>query len=168
MSAGEQILGMLRSAGVAFEVREHPPASTAAEAADHRGTALSDGCKAIVMKLGKRFAVLAFAADRSIDNRKLRHRLHVRRYRFATPDELAALTGGLVPGSVPPFGRPVFDLPLYVDAARAEPGRMWFTNASRARSVQLAVSDWLDIARPDDVFDFTRDVDDRSPLPGQG
>lgn len=139
-----------------LDVRAHAPASTAVEAAALRGTPLSDGCKAIVMKLGKQFAVLAFSADRSIDNRKLRHRLRVRRYRFATEDELAALTGGLVPGSVPPFGRPIFDLPLYVDAARTVAESMWFTNASRSQSVRVAVAGWLEVAQPVDVFDFTR------------
>ncbi len=153
---GERILEALRAHGADLEVREHAPARTAVEAAELRGTALSDGCKAIVMKLGSRFAVLAFSADRTIDNRKLRHHLRVRRYRFATPDELAELTGGLVPGSVPPFGRPIFDLPLYVDAERAAAEWVWFTNGSRSQSVRARVVDWLAVALPVDVFAFTR------------
>ncbi|MEM6928461.1 MAG: YbaK/EbsC family protein [Myxococcota bacterium] len=151
---GARILAALKTA--ALDVRDHAPASSAVEAAALRGTALSDGCKAIVMKLGKDFAVLAFSADRSIDNRKLRQRLRVRRYRFATEDELAALTGGLVPGSIPPFGRPIFDLPLYADATRAATEWMWFTNASRSQSVRVSVAGWLAVAQPVDVFDFTR------------
>jgi len=156
---GLRILGLLREHGVEVEVRGHPPATTAEEAAALRGTALADGCKAIVMKLGSGerafFAVFALAADRSIDNRRLRRHLRVRRYRFATADELAALTGGLKPGGVPPFGRPLFDLPLYVDADRAATAQMWFTNGSRTTSVRIAVADWLAVAQPADVFAFT-------------
>ena len=167
MSAGERKLQLLREASVEHEVRRHAEARTAAQAAALRGTALSDGCKAIVMKIGRRFAMLAFASDRNIDNRRLRHHLHVRRYRFATPEELAGLTGGLVPGSVPPFGRPIFDLPLYVDAARARPATMWFTNGARTQSVRLEVSEWLRVAEPEDVFDFTKELKGESRQAGR-
>ncbi|MEN0063817.1 MAG: YbaK/EbsC family protein [Myxococcota bacterium] len=153
---GARILQQFGDRGFDVEVREHPPANSAVQAATLRGTDLRDGCKAIVMKVGKVFAVLAFAADRTIDNRKLRQRLHVRRYRFATGEELADLTGGLVPGGVPPFGRPIFDLPLYVDVERASRDPFWFTNGARTQSVRVAVADWLAVAQPDDVFDFTR------------
>lgn len=167
---GDRILAALRDHGAHVEVRDHDAASTAEEAAARRDTALADGCKAIVMKLGSgaraRFAVLAFAADRSIDNRKLRRHLGVRRYRFATREELAELTGGLLPGSVPPFGRPFVDLPLYVDAARTTNPRMWFTNGSRTQSVQVEVRDWLSVASPDDVFAFTRDPSEPAPRNG--
>lgn len=165
MSVAERILERLAEHGVAITVRDHPPARTAIEAAELRGTPLEAGCKAIVMKLGKAFAVLAFGADRQIDNRKLRRRLGVRRYRFATEDELLELTGGLRPGSVPPFGRPIFDLPLYADQDRAQRDPFWFTNGLRTQSVCLSASDWRRVAAPDDVFDFTRDPvgeDDRS------
>lgn len=158
MTVAARIVDLFAAHGVAITVRDHDPARTAVEAASLRGTPLADGCKAIVMKLGRDFAVLAFAADRQIDNRKLRQRLGVRRYRFATADELSELTGGLVPGSVPPFGRPIFDLPLYADAERVSRDPFWFTNGLRTQSIGVPVAQWRRVAQPDDVFDFTKNA----------
>ena len=138
-----------------FDLIDHGPARTATEAAAARGTPLQIGGKSIVMKLGQTFAMLVVGSDRQVDNRLLRRHLGVRRYRFATVEELARLTG-LSPGAVPPFGRPVFDLPLYVDADRARLDRIAFSLASHRRSVCMATSDWLAVAKPDDIFAFTR------------
>ena len=150
-----RIEALLRGAEVAYRVLEHPAADTAVDVARVRGTPLAIGGKSLVMKLdrGIGFAVLVVGGDRRIDNRLLRRHLGLRRYRFATRDELAELTG-LVPGCVPPFGRPLFDLPLYVDAERLSHDRIAFSLASHTRSAEMAVSDWLSVAKPTDVFGF--------------
>ena len=149
---------LLDDHGAPYVVVEHPTAATAAEAATARGTPLAMGGKSIVMKLdrGLGFVMLVTAGDRQVDNRLLRRHLGVRRYRFATPDELLEHTG-LTPGCVPPFGRPVFDLALYVDAARATAPEIAFSLATHTASVRMATADWLAVARPTDVFPFARE-----------
>ena len=134
----------------------HDAATSAEQAASLRGTPLDIGGKAIVMKVDKRgFCVLAVRGADAIDNRAFRTHLGARRYRFATPAELDALTG-LLPGCIPPFGRPIFDLPLYVDAALADNRRIAFTPGTHTRSIVMATRDWLDAARPEDVWPFSR------------
>jgi len=49
--------------------------------------------------------------------------------RFASREELLELTG-LVPGSVPPFGRPILPFPLYVDTGIAANDRIAFNAGS--------------------------------------
>ncbi len=67
-----------------------------------------------------------------------------------------ALTG-LAPGCVPPFGRPVFDLPLFADSGVLARPRIAFSAASPTRSIVTATESWRALAEPDDVFAFTRD-----------
>ncbi len=142
--------------GYPHRIIEHAEARTAEEAALARGTPLSIGGKSLLMKLdrGIGFAVLAIPGDRRVDNRALRQHLRVRRYRFATPEELLQLTG-LAPGCVPPLGT-VFQLPLFVDSALASTERIAFSAGSRQCSVFMSTADWLTAARPDDVFPFVR------------
>ena len=153
----ERIVAHLDTCGVDYELVRHAPAHSAREAAELRGTPLEIGGKSLVMKLdrGIGFAVLALPGHRAVHNRLLRHHLSVRRYRFATLDELAALTG-LKPGAVPPFGRPIFDLPLFVDEGLALTSRVAFTAGSREVSIVMQTTDWLAAASPEDVFAFTR------------
>ena len=77
------------------------------------------------------------------------------RLRFATPEELAALTG-LTPGCVPPFGRPIFELDLYVDAALAAQDEIAFTAGDHGCSIIMPTAAWLDAARPTATFPCTR------------
>ncbi|MEQ1502705.1 MAG: YbaK/EbsC family protein [Myxococcota bacterium] len=158
-----RVFAVLDAGAVRHRTIEHAPAYDADQAARLRGTPLAIGAKALVFKLdrGIGFAVFALPADHTVDNRRLRRHLGVRRYRFATPAELAAVTT-LEPGAVPPFGRPVFDLPLYVDQALAGSRELAFTAGSHTVSVVLATADWLAVAHPTDVFSFATPS---SPLP---
>ncbi len=154
MRAHDRLLALL--AHTPHDRLEHPPITSAAHAAEVRGTPARIGGKAIVMKLRSDFAVLALPGDGRLDGRALRHGLHVQRYRFATPEELLDLTG-LAPGSVPPFGRPVFDLPLFVDSALAAQEHIAFTLAIPTSSAILAMADYMALARPEAVLPLTQD-----------
>jgi len=101
------------------------------------------------------FVILALRGSDTVFNRAFRSHLHLRRYRFATLEELGALTG-LTPGCVPPFGRPIFDLPLYVDLQLAALDQIAFTAGSHTDSIVMGTCDWLAVAKPTDVFEFSK------------
>lgn len=61
---------------------------------------------------------------------------------------------GLVPGSVPPFGRPILPLDLYVDAGVPDLPRVAFNAASLIDSLVLATADYLRVAQPAAVYAF--------------
>lgn len=132
-----------------YRTLEHAPTRTSAESAQVRGTPLSAGAKALVMKLGKggdTFGLFVLGADMRANSRAIRAQLKVRKSRFATPEELAELTG-LVPGSVPPFGPPVLPLPLHVDRALLERTQVLaFNAASLTRSVVMPTQEYLRVA----------------------
>jgi Ala-tRNA(Pro) deacylase len=140
----ERLIGWLTAAGVPFRVLHHPPVLTSAEAATVRGTPLEAGAKALVVRADGRPVHLVLPADRRVDNARLRELLEARRVRFATPDELAALTG-CAPGAVPPFGD-LFGLDGLVDEALTRVDEIAFNAGSRTVSITMRCADFLRLA----------------------
>jgi Ala-tRNA(Pro) deacylase len=131
----DRVEDWLRAGGVAYELVEHEPVYTSAEAARVRGTALADGAKALVVRAEERYVHLVLPGHLKVDNARLREILGTRRVRFATPEELLALTG-CTPGSVPPCGQ-LFGLPVLVDEALTARERITFNAGSHAVSVTM-------------------------------
>lgn len=150
----ERIVRLLEEHGIPYRRLHHAPTRTSEESARVRNEDIAIGAKALVMKLDDVFALFVISAARRVDSKKLRAHLKARKSRFATPDELAELTG-LVPGSVPPFGRPVLDLDLYADASVFANDRVAFNAGSLTDSIIMASADYRRLARPT-VFDFSR------------
>lgn len=132
---------------------DHPPTFTSEEAAAVRGTPLAIGGKSLVMKVGTDFALFVLSGARSLKGRRIQRHFRASRLRFATREELQALTG-LEPGCVPPFGRPVFDLPLYLDTASAAQDRIAFNPGDHTVSIVMQTADYLAVARPVEAFEF--------------
>jgi prolyl-tRNA editing enzyme YbaK/EbsC (Cys-tRNA(Pro) deacylase) len=143
------------SAGqVAFREVHHEPTLTSEDSARARGEDLRIGGKALLLKGDDEFALFVLPADCKVDSGAIRRELGIRKLRFATREELFAMTG-LVPGSVPPFGRPVLSFPLYVDAGIAANERIAFNAGSLTDSIILAVPDYLRLAGPHRIFGFS-------------
>lgn len=156
MSIQDRIRAHLTACNAAYTVLTHSYANTSASVAEARGTPLSWGGKSLVFKLGKRneFAVFAVNANRSVNSKEIRRFLGLTRLRFATSDELLELTG-LTPGCVPPFGQPIFDLPLYIDAHIPQQEDIAFSIASHTVSVTMKTKDYLAAAQPVAIFDYS-------------
>ncbi|MEM7457755.1 MAG: YbaK/EbsC family protein [Planctomycetota bacterium] len=149
-----RLRSFLEQGGASFREIEHEPTHTSEQSAAARGESMSIGGKALVMKAGAdRFVLLVIPADRKLDSTLLRKSMG-KRIRFATRDELDELTG-LVPGSVPPFGRPVLPLDLFVDRKLTENDRVAFNAASLTTSFIMPMADYLRIVQPE-VLDLSR------------
>ena len=72
--------------------------------------------------------------------------------RFASSEELMNLTG-LIPGSVPPFGKPILPFDLYVDPSLLTNTMIAFNAGSITDSIKMSLRDYQDIANPE-VFEF--------------
>ena len=138
-SVTERLEHWLREAGVAFEIFEHAPVHTSEEAARARGTRLEEGAKALVVRAEDRYVHLVLPAHLKADNALLRALLGTRKLRFATPEELLALTG-CAPGAVPPFGN-LFGLPVFVDEELCRNERVAFNAGSNSVSVTMRRGD---------------------------
>ena len=137
----DQIRAHLTAAGVTFAEKEHEPTHTSEESARARGESLSTGAKALVMKTDDTYRLFVLPADRKVDSQAIKRHLGAKKTRFADAAELAELTG-LVPGSVPPFGRPILPLDLYVDLALAENEKIAFNAGSLTHSIIMTLADY--------------------------
>ncbi|MBT6154889.1 MAG: hypothetical protein HOL01_15855 [Planctomycetaceae bacterium] len=149
-----RIRELLQRNDVAFREVEHAPTLTSEESARARGEDLRIGGKALLMKSGDTFRLFVLPADRKVDSSAIRQELGIRKMRFASRDELLELTG-LVPGCVPPFGKPVLPFDLFVDAAIRKNDRIAFNAGSLTNSVIMGVDDYLRVAEPTGEFGFS-------------
>ena len=104
--------------------------------------------EALLLKTDDVFRLFVLPADLLLDAKRVKQELEVRSVRFATREELLELTG-LVPGSVPPFGRPVLPFELYGDAAIGSvEDKVAFNAGSLTTSIVMKASDWKAAAQP--------------------
>jgi prolyl-tRNA editing enzyme YbaK/EbsC (Cys-tRNA(Pro) deacylase) len=148
----DEIRSLLDANQIAYRHVHHEPTRTSEESARARGEDVRIGGKALLMKLGDEFRLFVLSAALKADSAAIRARFGEKKARFATPDELRELTG-LVPGSVPPFGRPILPFDLYVDESILANERIAFNAGSLTDSIILSVSDYMRLANPT-VFRF--------------
>ena len=148
----ENIRAWLTSEGIPFREVHHEPTRTSEDSARARGEALRIGGKALLIKVDDAFRLFVLSAERKLDSAAVKRRFAAKKTRFATPAELMELTG-LVPGSVPPFGRPILPFPLFVDPSVLENERVAFNAGSLTDSIVMAVDDYCRIAGAE-VFPF--------------
>lgn len=137
----QRLEAWLRERGVSFRLIEHPPVFTSEEAARVRGTPLEAGAKALVLQAEEQRVQVVLPGHRRLDNARLRAILGTRTLRFATPEELLALTG-CVPGAVPPFGN-LFGLPVLVDEELTRCEEVAFNAGSNDTSIVMRCEDFL-------------------------
>jgi Ala-tRNA(Pro) deacylase len=149
----DRIRTLLDERKIVYRHIEHEPTYTSEESARARGESITVGGKAILMKVDADFRVFVLSAALKVDSKKIKDRFGAKKIRFASADELMEHCA-VVPGCLPPFGRPVFDLPLYVDSSVAANTIIAFNAGSLTDSLILAIEDYLEVAQPE-IFDFS-------------
>ena len=157
----QRILQLLQEHQIQFTSLHHEETRTSEESARVRGVDLSTGGKALVLKMrddsaANAFGLFILSAACELDTKAIKKEFQTKNVRFATAAELAKLTEGLVPGSVPPFGRPILDLDLYIDTSVTENEQIAFNCGSLTDSIIMSVGDYLKIAVPTKVFLFAK------------
>lgn len=150
----QAIRDLLASRDIRVREVHHDPTYTSEQSATARGEDIAIGGKAMIIKVDEAFHLFVLSAARAVDSGAIRKRLAARRSRFASPEELLRLTG-LVPGSVPPFGRPILDLDLYADQSMLTNDRIAFNAGSLTDSIIMGMRDYLSVANPA-VFSFSK------------
>lgn len=149
----DTILAHLERAGVPFVHLQHPAPASAEEASRARGVPIEHLAKALLMRVDGRRALFVVGLRDVVDNRALRAHLSARKARFVSAEVLLAETG-LVRFTVPPFGRPIIDADLYVDAGVLELPAIAFGLGDKTHSVRMRPTDWA-LATSAEAFVFT-------------
>ncbi|MFA5834701.1 MAG: YbaK/EbsC family protein [Bacteroidota bacterium] len=148
-----QICTFLTDRNIVFRTVQHQPTFTSEESAKARGEDVKMGGKAIVMKVDSDFKLFVLSAALKVDSKKIKKHFNAKSIRFASAEELMELTG-LVPGSVPPFGRPILNLDLFLDLSILENEKIAFNAGSLTDSVILKTSDYLSVINAEQ-FNFS-------------
>jgi prolyl-tRNA editing enzyme YbaK/EbsC (Cys-tRNA(Pro) deacylase) len=151
----EKIKTWLDSKDIKYKTVNHEPTLTSEQSALARGEDLAKGGKALVMKVGGEFKLFVLSASRKLDSSAIKKHFGIKKLRFANQEELMELTG-LVPGSVPPFGKPFFNLELYIDDSIKKNDKIAFNAGSLTNSIIISMEDYLKIARSKS-FNFSID-----------
>lgn len=151
-----KIIEVLKEKDIQYKYIEHPPTFTSEESAKARGEPLSSGGKALLMKVNKDFKLFVLPADRKIDSLSVRKAFSTRKLRFASREELERLSGGLVSGSVPPFGQPILPFEMFLDEKILTNRVIAFNAASLTDSIILPRDEYLKIAGQKGSFSFSK------------
>jgi len=143
----ETICEWLDREGAAYRTVRHGPTLTSEESARARGEDVRIGGKALLIKTDADFRLFVLSAALRLDSGALKKQLGVKSVRFATAEELRELTG-LVPGSVPPFGKPILPFELFLDESILANEKIAFNAGSLTDSIVMAVADYRRVANP--------------------
>lgn len=136
-----------------YESFEHDPVKTSEEAAKVRtGYTLHQGAKAIIARVkvsaqNKKFIMIVVPGDHRFDTVKVKNIYKAKDVRFATIEEVAEITGGILPGGVPPFGN-LFNLEVIADAQLLANEKIIFNAGDRSYSIGMLSSDYLKLVKP--------------------
>lgn len=151
----EKIEKLLKENNIEFKEIHHMPTKTSEESAMARGEDIRIGGKALVLKIDNDFKILVLSAAKKLDSNLVKKYFNSKKVRFADSNELMNLTG-LVPGSVPPFGKPIINLDLYVDNSILENEKIAFNAGSLTDSIIMNVKDYIKVSNPK-IFNFSKD-----------
>lgn len=168
--ATEKIISLLETSNINYKRVYHDECRTSEESAKARaegGGGLVTGAKAILMKVerkvaGAQFNVFVLPGDKQINSKVLKQALKTNfedfnGFRFANLEEMKEQTGGLIPGTMPPFGKPIFEQlsHLFIDVDLLEHKVIGFNAACLTQSLIVPTSDYIKIASPTDIFPFS-------------
>lgn len=151
----QKIRDFLKENSIDFKEIHHEPTKTSEESAKARGEDIKIGGKALIVKIDDKFNIFVISAAKKLDSSLVRKYFNAKNVRFADINELMELTG-LVPGAVPPFGKPILNLDLYVDNSITKNEKIAFNAGSLTDSIIMKVGDYLKISNSI-IFDFSKD-----------
>jgi len=151
MTVLEKISTLLKEQDIDYVQTHHEPTLTSEESARVRNESLTSGAKAIVYKVQDDFCLFVLAADQRLDPKKIKTYFkaqgkRVKKTRFASREELLEQTG-LVPGSVPPFGKPILPYDLYIDRSLLVNTHISFNAGSLTDSIKMSLKDYIGVSQ---------------------
>ena len=151
----EKIETLLKEKGCEYKKFEHEPVRTSEEAQAVRPEyTLEQGAKALIVRVKKgkekSFAQIVVPGDKKFDSKKVRDAIGANDIRFASEDEVIAITNGVKPGGVPPFGI-LWDLPVFCEKTLFDNEEIIFNAGDRSVSIAITANDYLKAVEPEIV-----------------
>lgn len=156
MTGGEQvraaILALFDASGVSYEHRVHLRPESPQQAASLRGVVAEAMTKTLLLRVGEHCGLYTMPYTSRMNSKAVRKYHGARKAHFVSAEVLLEATG-LVPGTVPPVGRPVLDFQLFADPALLGSEVIAFGVGLGTESLRVRSEDWAAVVRPQ-FFDF--------------
>lgn len=141
------ILQFLDQYQAKYELLDHEPVFTSAQAQQIRGLEGVIGAKALLIKTNLGYFLVVMPGTERLDSKKLKAHLGCKKLRFATPEEVVEIMGCEI-GACYPLG-PVCKTPMVVEASLAQAKRIAFNPGRHNRSVIMAWSEYERLLTPE-------------------
>jgi Ala-tRNA(Pro) deacylase len=141
-----QIKKLLDDNNIEYKAMEHEPVYTCEQAAKVRGTRLSQGTKALVLKADGKYVMAILPGDKELDEERLKRVLQAKKIELANAKQVKNITGCSL-GAVPPLGN-IFEIPVYADNALTQNEYIDFNAGSNKKSIEMRVKDLFKIIKP--------------------
>lgn len=146
MTVFEKIISLLNSKKVRYQLIEHEPVHTSAQAALVRGTAPEQGAKALVMCSDGVPVMLVLPGNLKVDLKSFKSKFGIKNLQMALPEEVEKITGVKI-GAVPPFGN-LFNLKLFVDTKLGINENIAFNAGDHSKSIVMSYHDFASLTSP--------------------
>jgi Ala-tRNA(Pro) deacylase len=143
----KQIRTLLSENSIEFIEIDHEPAITCEQSAKARGCRQEIGGKSILFKDKSDFRLFVISAVLQIDSKKVRKILKSGWLRFATSEELWEMAG-VEKGALPPFGRDILPVDLYLDESILKNDKIAFNAGMVTKSFIITVKDYRKLVDP--------------------
>ena len=87
------------------------------------------------------------SGDKKFDSEKIKNQFGLTDIRFATEEEVKNLTGGVLPGGVPPFGN-LFNFEVYADTDLLKNEKIVFNAGDKSFSIAMKSRDYIKLIKP--------------------
>ena len=146
MSVLEKIKEILDSLSIEYELLNHEPVYTSADAAKIRDMGLSNGAKALVFVADGEPVLIVVPGDKKVDLRKFKQLFKVKDLRMSSREEVKEITT-LEVGSIPPVGK-AMNLKSYFDASFLDKEIVAFNAGSHSVSIRMKARDLIQAENP--------------------
>ena len=146
MSVLEKIKEILDSLSIEYELLNHEPVYTSADAAKIRDMGLSNGAKALVFVADGAPVLIVVPGDKKVDLRKFKQLFKVKDLRMSSSEEIKEITT-LEVGSIPPVGK-AMNLKSYFDSSFLEKDVVAFNAGSHSVSIRMKAKDLIKAENP--------------------
>ncbi|MGM0440431.1 MAG: aminoacyl-tRNA deacylase [Chlamydiota bacterium] len=147
MTISTKIAEYLQTAGVDYEVIEHPEAFTAQAAAEAQHTPGKEVLKVVVVKADNKYLMCVLSADHRLDFEKLKEILGTDEVTLATEEETETLFPYYDQGAEPPLGN-LHGLEVYFDNYLQERDAVFFKAGTHVDSIKMKYSDLEELVGP--------------------
>ena len=144
--AYKEIVNLLKINNARYGETKHQPVYTSQQAAKVRGILESQIAKSLLLKCGNDFVLAVLPGDRKLDSEKLKKLLKIRKFRFATPEEVKNKMGCEI-GACFPFGN-LIGLSTIVDKSLSRNKVIFLNPGLHNVTMEIEWRDFYSIVKP--------------------